>query len=208
MFGPRLEVGGGKVLEIVRAAAKLAAMVAAVIQVKYVIAAVMETRRHIPYPTVVSGRVPVLHRRDGGLLGHHFLWGDCRERNRRHLHILGIELPRVVFLPLRIAKRKLVVEQFAVNIHRPARPGEIEDDFMLAFRLLEQSERNPDGHILPVRMLGGMEHHRRLQHRHRAIGHFEGRIILPVAIDRIMLPQPDAEHIGDFQHLALAGELL
>ena len=74
--------------------------------------------------------------------------------------------------------------------------------------LLEHSERNADGHIPPVRMLDGVEHEIRLQNRHRTIGQLEGRIILTVAVPRIMLTKADAEHIRYFENGLLAVELL
>ena len=57
-------------------------------------------------------------------------------------------------------------------------------------------------------MLDGMEHDIRFQDRHRAVGHFERRIILTVAVERIMLTKTDAEHIRYFENVFLAVELL
>ena len=48
----------------------------------------------------------------------------------------------------------------------------------------------------------------RFQDRHRAVGHFERRIVLAVAVARIMLTEPDAEHVRYFENVLLAVELL
>ena len=56
VFGPRLEVCGGEVFEVVRAASELALVMAAVIQIEHVIASLVEERRDIADPVVVSGR--------------------------------------------------------------------------------------------------------------------------------------------------------
>ena len=157
----------------------------------------------------MSGRRPVLKAGRGGRRPSLLLFGlDGRKINGRRFDILGIQLPRVPVRPLRIPKREIVIEQRAIHIHRPARAREIEDDFVLAFGSLEQGERNADGHILPVGMLGGMKRDRGFQHRHRAVGHLERRIILAVAVARIMLPKADAEHIRYFENGFLASELL
>lgn len=179
---------------------------AAVKQVEHVIASLVEERHDIAHPIVVSGRGPVLNGRGAGRLRRLLIGLDAGEINRRFLDILRIQLPPVPVRPLRITKGEVVIEQFAVDIHRPAHAGEVEDDLVLAFGFLEQSERNADGHVLPIGMLAGMEHDIRLENRHRAVGHFEGRIILPVAVVRIVLTKTDAEHIRYFENGLLAVE--
>ena len=193
--------------EVVPATLKLAVVVAAVIQVEYVIASLVEKRGHIADPTVVPRRGPILNGRGVGRLGPLPCGRDCREINGRSLDIIPLQFPGGFWRPLRIAKREVVVQQFAVHIHRPAHAGEIEDDFVFAIRPLEQGERNADGQILPVGMLAGMEDEIRLEHGHRTVGHFERRIILPLAVPRILLAKTDAQHIRYFQQVLLALEL-
>ena len=58
--------------------------------------------------------------------------------------------------PLRIAERKIVIEHLAVNIKLPVRAGKMEHYLVLTLRLCQHGEWNADGHLPPIRMLGGM----------------------------------------------------
>ena len=53
-----------------------------------------------------------------------------------------------------------------------------------------------------------MEHYIGLKNRHGAVGHLERRIILTVAVERIMVTKTDTEHIRYFENVSLAVELL
>ena len=57
-------------------------------------------------------------------------------------------------------------------------------------------------------MLNGVEHHRRLHDRHRAVRHFERRVILAGTVLRVMLTKADAEYTRDFENVFLAVDLL
>ena len=84
----------------------------------------------------------------------------------------------------------------------------MEHDFVFAFGPIEHGQRDADGHVLPVRMLDGMERDTRFQNGDRTIGHSERRIVLAVPIERIMLTKPNVEHIRDFEDALVAVELL
>ena len=84
----------------------------------------------------------------------------------------------------------------------------MEDDLVFAFRRLQQGEWNADGHMLPVGVLAGMEYDRRLQNGDGTVRHLEGGIVLAVAVARIVLAKPNAEHVRDIEKVLLAVEVL
>ena len=121
MFGPCLEVGRGKVFEVMCTLPEFALVMATIIQIEYVVAPLVIECLDITYPVVVSGRGPILNRRKIGLFRRLLFGRDCREIECRFVHVIGIQLPRILLRPSGVTEREIVIEQFAVHVHRPAR---------------------------------------------------------------------------------------
>ncbi len=82
----------------------------------------------------------------------------------------------------------------------------MESDLVIRRLLIEHCQRDADGHVMPIGMFGRVEGKSGFEDRDRAIGHFEGGIVLTFAILRIVLPQVDGENARDLENELISGE--
>ena len=102
---------GGDVFEVMRAAPELALVMAPVVQVEDVIASLVEQRRDVADPVVVSVRQPVLNAaRDVRRFVLSLLRLEGGKIDGRLPYVLPVQPPGVLLGPPRIAEGKVVVE--------------------------------------------------------------------------------------------------
>ena len=123
------------------AAAELALVMPAIVQVKDMVPSLIETRHDISNPVVVPVRSPVLNASGAGGRGGLCSFGfDGRKIKGRLRHVVRVQLPRRAGLPLRIAEGEVVVEKLPVNVHGPANARKIEHNVMLPCRAFSRGQ--------------------------------------------------------------------
>ena len=200
---PCLEVGGGKMLEIMSATSQLASVATTVVEIEDVVASSKPAGCHIAHPGVVSFGDEILQFRLY-LLSILNVCGACGISQGCIGNAAGIPAPTGETLSRGKAQDKVVVGQHSVHIKRKGNPGIVQHNLMPTPRLLQHGKRRTNTERARSAGIVNLTHLQSgLHHRHTTVGKRKGGIVLPVVLTGFLPTEGDGQHIVNGKNLAV-----
>ena len=200
---PCLEVGGGKMLEIMSATPQLASVAATVVEIEDVVASSKPAGCHIAHPSVVSLGHEILQLGLYLLSGLNMCGAGCIIQGCIG-NAADILAPTSETLSRGKAQDKVVVGQHSVHIKRKGYTSIVQHNLVPTPRFLQHGKRRADTKRARCACIVDLTHLQGgLHHRHTTVGKRKGGIVLPVVLAGFLPTEGDGQDIVNGKNLAV-----